>query len=98
MQVYLKIHSRGDIEIVAACDDDLLNQELRENELRIKITGDFYGGSLVDIDHAIDVLSDCPSFNIIGKNIISKAINCGIVHKSSIRKINDVPMAIKMVL
>ena len=66
--------------------------------MKVIISKEFYGGKLVNIEHATDILSECQNFNIVGKNIISKAITCGIVHESSIRKIKDVPMALKMSL
>jgi len=97
MYVYLKIHSQGVSEIVAACDDNLLNKELCEQNLRLKISHDFYGEKLIDIDEAIDIISRASNFNIIGDNIIKKAVEYGIVHKLGIKKINNVPMALKMI-
>lgn len=96
MRVYLKIHSQGVSKVIAVCDDDLLNKELCENSLRLMISHDFYGGNLIDIEKAIDLLSMSSNFNIVGNNIIRKAIESGIIHKSSIKKIDNVPMAIKM--
>ncbi len=98
MQVYLKIHTQGDIEVIAVCDNDLIEKELCEENLKIKISNHFYRGKLVDIDYAIEILSNCANFNIVGKNIIKKALKYGIIHKSSIRKVNNIPMALKMVL
>lgn len=97
MYVYLKIHSQGVSEVVAACDDSLLNKELCEENLRLKISHDFYGGKLIDIDEAIDIISRASNFNIIGDNIIKKAVEYGIIQKSCIKKIDNVPMALRMI-
>ncbi len=97
MYVYLKIHSQGVSEVVAACDDSLFNKELCEQDFRLMISHDFYGGKLVDIDKALDIISKALNFNIIGDNIIKKAVEYGIIDKSCIKKINNVPMALKMV-
>lgn len=97
MQVYLKVHTQGTTEIIAVCDDDLLNKELHEDNFKLKISNDFYGGKLIDIDEAINRLSMTSNFNIIGNNIIRKAIKSGIILESSIKKIDNIPMALKMI-
>jgi len=96
MQVYLKIHHRSDIETIACCDEELLNQVFKEGNLRIEITNEFFGGKLIDLEVAMEILKEASSFNIVGENIIEEAINCNLFPKGSIRKINGVPMAIKM--
>jgi len=97
LQVYLKIHTQGTTEIIAVCDDELLNKELYEDNFKLKISNDFYGGKLIDIDEAINILSISSNFNIIGNNIVRKAIKSGIVLESNIKKINNIPMALKMI-
>ena len=96
MKVFLKIHVRNDIETVAACDEELLNQVFMEGDLRIEISNHFFGGNLMQLEEAIDILKHAPYFNIIGKNIIDKAIDNKILPKEGIRAINGVPMAMKM--
>ncbi len=97
MQVYLKIHHRSDIETIACCDEELLNQVFKEGNLRIEITNEFFGGKLIDLEVALEILKKASSFNIVGENIIEEAINCNLFPKDSIRKISGVPMAIKMI-
>ena len=96
MKVFLKIHVRNDIETVAACDEELLNQVFMEGDLRIEISNHFFGGNLMQLEEAIDILKHAPYFNIVGKNIIDKAIDNKILLKEGIRAINGVPMAMKM--
>ena len=96
MKVFLKIHVRNDIETVAACDEELLNQVFMEGDLRIEISNHFFGGNLMQLEEAIDILKHAPYFNIVGKNIIDKAIDNKILPKEGIRAINGVPMAMKM--
>ncbi len=97
MSVYLKIHCRNDIETIACCDEDLLNKCFKDGSLRIEITNQFFGGNLVCIEDALDILKNACFFNIVGENIITKAIKHKIVSKEGIRYISGVPMALKMV-
>ena len=96
MKVFLKIHIRNEIETVAVCDEDLLNQVFKEGNLKIEISNQFFGGNLVTLDDAVDILKQSSYFNIVGENIINKAIDCHIFPKEGIRFINGVPMAMKM--
>ncbi|MBY9002562.1 MAG: DUF424 family protein [Candidatus Lokiarchaeota archaeon] len=96
MNVYLKIHHNNEIETVACCDEPLLKKVFKEDNSRIEITEQFFSGALMDIDDAIEILMHAQYFNIVGKNIIEKAISHNILPKEGVRTINGVPMAMKM--
>lgn len=96
MKVYLKIHLKDEIETIACCDEKLLNQVFKEGNLRIEISNQFFGGKLINLEEAIEILKEAPYFNIVGENITSKAIDYKILPKEGVRSINGVPMALKM--
>ncbi|HUW88944.1 MAG TPA: DUF424 family protein [Candidatus Nanopelagicaceae bacterium] len=96
MKVYLKIHRHSDIETIACCDEALLNQIFTEGKLRIEISSTFFGGDLLAIDKAIEILRGASYFNIVGENITNMAIAQKILSKEGVRKINNIPMAMKM--
>ena len=96
MKVYLKIHRRYEIETIACCDEELLNETFKEGNLTIEISDQFFGGTLLSIEEAIEILETASYFNIVGDNIISRAIDHKIVPKEGVRSINGVPMAMKM--
>jgi len=96
MKVYLKIHRRNGIDTVACCDELLLNQIFVEGNLRIEISDRFFGGDLLSIDKAVELLKMASYFNIVGENITNKAIAHKILSKEGVKKINNIPMAIKM--
>jgi len=96
MRVYLKIHIRDDCETIACCDEELLNQVFIEGILKIDISNRFFGGNLIRIEDAIDVLKQASSFNIVGEKIVEKAIECNLLPNEGIRFIKGIPIAIKM--
>ncbi len=96
MRVYLKIHRQNGIDTVACCDELLLNQIFIEGNLKIEISDRFFRGDLVSIDKAGELLKKASYFNIVGENITNKAIALKILSKQGIKKINSIPMAIKM--
>ena len=97
-KVYLKVHIRGDLETIACCDEELLNQVYKEGNLKIEISSQFFGGKLIDLEEAISILREAMCFNIEGEKIINKAIEYNLLPKEGVRFINSVPMAIKMML
>lgn len=96
MNVYIKIHIRDECETIACCDEELLNQVFIEGNLKIEITNRFFGGKLISIEDAIDILKRASFFNIVGEKIIEKAIDCKLLSREGVSLINGVPMAIKM--
>jgi hypothetical protein len=96
MKVYLKIHRRNGMETIACCDEFLLNQIFTEGNLKIEISNQFYGGNLLNIEEAIEILKEANNFNIVGESIIKMAIAKKLVPKEGVRSINGVPMALKM--
>ncbi len=96
MKVYLKIHRHSDMETIACCDEALLNKIFIEGNLRIEVGSTFFGGDLLAIEKAIEILSEASYFNIIGENIINIAIAQKLLPKEGVRKINNIPMAMKM--
>ncbi len=96
MKVFLKIHNRNEIDTVACCDEDLLNKVFKEGNFRIDISDHFFGGNLINLDDAINILKQASYFNIVGDVIISKAIDNQILPKEGVRKINGIPIAMKM--
>ena len=96
MKVYLKVHVTDEFETIACCDEELLDQVVKEGNIHIKISNQFFGGSLINLEDAISILKESSNFNIVGENIIEKAINCKILPREGIRLINGVPMALKM--
>ena len=96
MKVYLKIHRRNEIETVACCDEKLLNQTFSERDFKIAISEPFFGGDLMSMEEAIDILRNASYFNIVGENIVNNIIAHNILPKEGIRCINGIPMALKM--
>jgi len=96
MKVYLKIHRRNDMDTVACCDEALLNKIFTEGNLRLEISSTFFGGNLLAIDTAFEILRKASYFNIVGENITNMAIAQNLLPKEGVRKINNIPMAMKM--
>ncbi|MDD4254206.1 MAG: DUF424 family protein [Methanofollis sp.] len=91
--MYLKIHRTPSSEVVAVCDDDLLNTTLREGDLCIQINGDFYGTTHATEEEVRAALRHAANANVIGKESVGIAVTMGLISENTCRTICGVPHA-----
>ncbi len=92
--MYLKVHniSSGN-DIVAVCDRELLNTTIRDGEICITISENFYGNTISTEESVIDAMEHASNLNLIGNRVISLANSIGIIDINSCIFINKVPHA-----
>ena len=83
----------GRFVLLATCDAELLGRVLREGKIIFKVREEFYKGSKVSVEEAIDLMKQSTIVNMVGRNIVEKAIERGLVHPEAVLKISDVPHA-----
>ncbi|SRR6056297_1276779 len=98
MKFYLKIHTRSNQSCIGVCDEDILGKNLKDEELKFNISEHFFKGDLVSKDKAINVLRKANNYNIVGKNICEILIKEKILHRTGVKTIEGVPIALKFVL
>ena len=91
--MYLKIHKSGDSTIVALCDRELIGKTLKEGNIKVTITEEFYKGELITREEAVGILSKAGNVNLFGEKAVSCAIECGVVDKDNVKVINEVAHA-----
>jgi len=91
--VYINIMTSGLNTIVSICDEELLGRTLREGKLEFRVSEPFYGGQLVDVDTALRIAAEYSVVNMVGKRVVSRAIELGMVHKAAVMYIEGVPHA-----
>ncbi len=79
--------------LLAICDSELLGKTLREGKIVFQVKEDFYKGAKVDVDEAICLIENSTIVNMVGKNVVKKAIERGYVHPEAVLKIEGVPHA-----
>lgn len=91
--MYIKIHRSGDTTIVALCDRELIGKTLKEGDITVTITEEFYKGELISEEDAIKIISKASNINIFGDKAVSCAVKCGAVNQNNVRIINEVAHA-----
>jgi len=91
--VYANVRRWGQNVLLALCDADLLGTVLRDGRIVFEVREDFYKGLKISVEEAIDLIGQSTIINMVGKNIVRKALEKGLVHPQAILKISGVPHA-----
>jgi hypothetical protein len=93
LQVYAKLQKSGEYVLLAICDEELLGKVLRDGKIVFKVGEEFYKGPKMPINEAIALVEESTVVNMVGVNIVTKAINCGLVHPEAVLNICGIPHA-----
>lgn len=79
--------------LLCMCDADILGKTLREGKIVFCVKENFYNGRRVAIEEAIDLIEDSTIVNMVGKQVVKKAIARGFVHPEAVLSIEGIPHA-----
>jgi hypothetical protein len=79
--------------LLAICDAEILGKTLHDGKIIFCVKEDFYKGARVNIDEAMCMIENSTIVNMIGRNVVSKAIEKGYVHPEAVLKIQGIPHA-----
>ncbi len=91
--INMKIANINDEVVLMAADSELIGRELRDGKLHLTVKSEFYGEMKVSEDTFISSLSICTIANLVGKRVVSAAINAKYIEPENVIKINDIPHA-----
>jgi hypothetical protein len=93
LEVYANLRKWGKCVLLAACDVELLGTILRDGNIVFKVGEEFYKGPKMPVEEAVELMEESTIVNIVGQNIVDKAIKKGLVHPEAVLKICGVPHA-----
>ncbi len=85
-----KMFYKGSL-MVNICDKELLDRTLREGELEVKISKDYFCEELADDSIVIELLKECSIANLVGEKTVNKALMLKLASELSIRRIEGIP-------
>ena len=91
--MYLKTYKSGTEVIVAVCDKDILGKTLKEGDVTVEVSEEFYKGDVASEEQVIAALAGATSANLFGKRTIECAIECGALEPECVMIIDSVPHA-----
>lgn len=93
LDVYVNLKKIGRNVLLSMCDAEILGKTLREGKIIFCVKEDFYRGAQVSVDEAVTLIESSTIVNMIGKNVVKKAIERGYVHPEAVLNIEGVPHA-----
>jgi len=93
LEAYINLRKIGGNVLLAICDAEILGKTLREGKIVFHVKEEFYKGRKVTIEEAVAMIENSTTVNMIGKNVVKKAVEKGYVHPEAILNIEGVPHA-----
>jgi hypothetical protein len=93
MEAYMKLRKIGNNVLLAICDAEILGKILHEGKIVFHVKEEFYGGMRVNVEDAIAMIKNSTIVNMIGRNVVEKAIEEGYVHPEAVINIEGIPHA-----
>lgn len=93
LKCYMKLRKIGNNVLLSICDAEILGKTLREGKIVFHVAEQFYRGEEVEVEEAIAMIETSTIVNLVGKNVVEKAVEKGYVHPEAILKIEGVPHA-----
>jgi hypothetical protein len=91
MEICINTIKQGRHTIIAACDAELLDKSLIHGNITFTVRKEFYGGSHVVLDEAMEIIKMGTIINLIGEHIVNGAVKHGLVHPKAIIDIAGIP-------
>jgi len=93
LEVYANLRKWGQCVLLATCDAELLGKILREGKIVFEVREEFYKGPKITVEEVIELMKQSTIVNMVGHNVVEKAIEKGFVHPDAVLKISGVPHA-----
>lgn len=90
---WCRVFTTKDNTLVAICDEEILDKEIKNENFDLKISKNFYGENLVEEKVALKLLRKATIGNLTGKNIVELAGKNGFIAKENIIFIDGIPHA-----
>jgi hypothetical protein len=79
--------------LLAICDVEILGKTLRKGKIVFHVKEEFYRGSKVNVEEAVAMIEHSTIVNMVGTNVVAKAVENGYVHPEAVLNIEGVPHA-----
>lgn len=89
----MNIKKIGRNVLLAICDVEILGKTLREGKIVFCVKEEFYKGTRVNVEEAVSMIDNSTIVNMVGRNVVRRAIEKGYVHPEAVINIEGIPHA-----
>lgn len=94
MQFSIRVTDYQKNAMLNICDAELLGKEVKDDNLNIKISENYYGQKLVEKEEAKKLLKKSSIINMVGEKTISLSTSLGIGSENGVKTISGIPFLI----
>jgi len=76
--------------LVNICDEELLGATVKDKQVEMNISKDYFGGHLVKLEEALELVRSSGAANLVGERIVSKVVEAGLASKLAVKKVGKV--------
>lgn len=77
--------------MISVCDAGLVGKILRQGEIVLSLSGDYFQEEVIGVNKAADLLKKCSIANLVGEKIVALAISMGLAKEVSVKRICGTP-------
>jgi len=89
--IIAKIHRKDGATVLAACDADVLGKTLKDGDINVTVSEEFFGTMEVSKEDLMIMLDQSSTMNLFGENSIAIAVDNGYVEEGSVMMIAGIP-------
>lgn len=89
----MRIHRQGREVLVAVSDAELVGRRFQEGKMKLDVSEAFYGDEGADAPEVLRQLAVCTIANLVGVEVVTLAIQHGLVDPENVLDIAGVPHA-----
>lgn len=82
-RVFFKVHRKDNVEILALCDESLLDQEIFNEKARMRIPADFYRGQEIEAQDALQLMRNYTNINVVG-SVLELGIRKNLINEDAV--------------
>jgi len=86
----VRVIEAPDYRIINVCDEEVFGLTLKEKDLEIHISKEFYGGERVGEEELMELLRSASIINLTGRRCVDLAVSRGFAHKDAVKKVKNV--------
>jgi len=88
----VKVHKTQEgKKIVAVCDEELIGKKLKEKNIQLDLSSDFYNGEKKSEEEILKLFDEAYIVNLVGKKAVNLGKKAGIVLEENIIYVQKIP-------
>ncbi len=84
MEAYVNVRKWGRQVLLAVCDAEILGKTFQEKDLNFEVKEEFYKGVKTSVDEALSLVRQSTIVNLVGANVVQKAVEKGYVNPEAV--------------